>query len=406
MPLKIFSKISDAVKGAEAAASNVAEKVSHVFNAGKAGIVENVNSFTHEGEVEVTVYTSYGYRQDGKWRIPLRGRVSQKRRLPDELIADAVSKIINCGDADHGNLISRSRQFTDDSRSGQNVTIAFGADAQFSFPTSDLNGLIEREIELTDEEADELLAAQGSRPWLTFNVVSEGHSGTGRVRLIEPEGLSVVSDIDDTIKVTLVPGDKDEVLRRTLCKDFEAAPGMAERYKNQWGGAAFHYVTGGPWQLFTPLDDFLIKGAGGFPDGSFHMTYHPKNFLAEDTREILIETILGSMGQTYTHKVNEISLLMRRFPGRKFVLVGDSGEVDPEVYRKIRDDFGAQVKEIVIRDVLDEANVNKHRLPDYMTLIDVEPPVCATDKHHNKLTLRFQELYDKPYARNTRPPCG
>src|SRR5215217_7103879 len=150
MPLKIFSKLSDVVKGAEAAASNVAEKVTHVFNAGKAGIVENVNSFTHEGGVEATIYTTYGYRQDGKWRIPLRGRVGQRRRLPDMLIADAVSRVINCGAADSGNLVARSRHFTDDSRSGQQVTIAFDADAQFSFPASDLNGLIEREIELTD----------------------------------------------------------------------------------------------------------------------------------------------------------------------------------------------------------------------------------------------------------------
>jgi hypothetical protein len=378
MPLKIFSQISKAV-----------------------------NKFTHDGDVEVTIYPTYGYWQNNQWNISLRGRVHQKRQLPDELLAELVSKAIGYDEPDKSILIARSRDFTDDSRSGQQVTIAFDADQErFDFPQSDFNGLIERNIELSDERARQLLAAQGASRWLTFTVVSEGHTGKGYLRLIEPEGLSIVSDIDDTIKVTLVPGDKDEVLRRTLCRDFEAVSAMPQMYHENWGDASFHYVTGAPWQLYRSLEAFLIRGTGGFPEGTFHMTYYPKNFLSEDTREILIEAIIGSLGTTFAHKVSEIRKLMTRFPQRKFILIGDSGEVDPEVYRHIKGEFADQVEEIWIRDVLDEERVNHFRLGGMKT-IKVEPVICSTDNHHKKLSMRFEELYpDETYARNTAPPCG
>jgi hypothetical protein len=411
MPFKIFSEISQAahkLKVIEGVASDVAEKVRRVFHAGDADIIEDLNRLTHDGGVEATIYATYGYRQNGKWVIPLRGRVHQKRVLPDDLIAGIVAKHIHCEHPDMSTLVSRSMHFTDDSRSNQAVAIEFDSDPdkeRYDFPRSDLNGLIEREIELSEEKAQRLLAAQGADHWLAFKVVSESHSGSGRIRLIAPEGVSVVTDIDDTIKVSLIPGDKDEVLRRTLCRDFEAVEGMAKKYRESWPDAAFHYVSGGPWQLYTPLRDFLIEGAGGFPEGSFHLTYHPKNFLAEDTREILIETIAGSLGNTFSHKVKTIRTLMQRFPLRSFVLVGDSGEVDPEVYRQIKDEFPGRVQEIWIRDVLNDDRVNSYRLKG-MNVIKVEPVVCATIHHYQKLSIRFQEVYNRPYARNMTPPCG
>ena len=44
---------------------------------------------------------------------------------------------------------------------------------------------------------------------------------------------------------------------------------------------------------------------------------------------------------------------MGRFPKRRFILIGDSGEKDPEVYREIQRRFPAQVQEIMIRDCID-----------------------------------------------------
>jgi phosphatidate phosphatase APP1 len=56
---------------------------------------------------------------------------------------------------------------------------------------------------------------------------------------------------------------------------------------------------------------------------------------------------------TASHKKARIREIMRHFPSRTFILVGDSGEADPEVYRDIKDDpkFGHRVQAIFIRTV-------------------------------------------------------
>ena len=61
-------------------------------------------------------------------------------------------------------------------------------------------------------------------------------------------------------------------------------------------------------------------------------------------------------------RVEKIKGLMEKFPDRQFTLVGDSGEVDPEVYNEIKKWRSAQVKEIIIRDVINDDVVNHFRL--------------------------------------------
>ena len=371
----------------------------------KQELSNQVNKVVNDGDVEVTVYPSCGSLQDNNWQIPLRGWVHQDRRLPNRLFNELAELIIGCTDAENNNFSFRFDAFADDSRQAQSVTIQFDNDNErFSFPTSDLNGLIETTITLPAAKAEALLTQQNSRDhWLTFSVVSEGHQGKGRLVLIGPRGISLVSDIDDTIKVTEVPGDKDVVLRNTFCHDFVAVSGMSDKYRNL-PEAAFHYVSGGPWQLYPPLSEFL--SAQGFPAGTFHLNYFPKNFLSEDTRSALKDSICGSLGRTYDHKVEQITRLMQRFPEREFILVGDSGELDIEVYRRMRELFGTRVREVWIRDVVNDQEVNSFRFNGVDTIIKAEKIVCQTEDHYEKLAAHVQRGHQVPYVKNTRPPCG
>ena len=45
---------------------------------------------------------------------------------------------------------------------------------------------------------------------------------------------------------------------------------------------------------------------------------------------------------TYEQKTAQIGTIMERFPQRPFILVGDTGEKDPEVYRAIKARFPAR----------------------------------------------------------------
>lgn len=376
-----------------------------MHNVLKKTISNHLNKVFHDGDVEVTIYPAYGFPQGARWIIPLRGWVHQNRRLPDHLINELVQASINCSDEELTNFGARFDDFSDDSRSKQTVTIQFdGDDEQHTFRPSDLNGLIEMTVGLQDDKAQALAAQQNSGDgWLSFKVVSEGHRGKGKVNLVGPRGLSVVSDIDDTIKVTEVPGDKNVVLKNTFCRPFVALSEMIERYQ-ALGDAAFHYVSGGPWQLYEPLSEFVARA--GFPLGTFHLNYFPKNFLSMDTRSLLIDSICGSLSRTYDHKVEQITRMMERFPEREFILVGDSGELDIEVYRRIRELFGTRVREIWIRDVINDKAVNAFRFEGVNTIIPAEKIVCPTEDHYEKLAVAIQREHQRPYVKNNLPPCG
>lgn len=376
-----------------------------MLNTLKQKISTHLNHVFHDGDVEVTIYPTYGFQQGTNWLIPMRGWVHQNRRLPDHVINELAEAVIGCHDGEMSNFSSRFDAFSDDSRSNQAVTIQFDADnEQHSFQISDLNGLIEMTIAMPVAKAQTLLAQQNaSDSWLTFKVVSNGHTGKGKVKLIHPEGVSLVSDIDDTIKITEVPGDKDVMMKNTFCRDFVFIAEMVERYR-ALENVSFHYVSGGPWQLYQPLSDSL--SAAGFPAGTFHLNYFPKNFLADDTRSHLKDSIVGSLGRTYDHKVEQITRLIERFPGREFVLVGDSGELDVEVYRRMRQLFGARVREIWIRDVVNDEKMNNFRLKGVGTIIKPDKIVCATEEHHEKLAVIIQREHQLPYVKNNLPPCS
>ena len=89
------------------------------------------------------------------------------------------------------------------------------------------------------------------------------------LQLIDERGVSVITDIDDTIKITAVTN-RRELLMNTFLREFRAVSGMAELYR-RWatGGAAFHYVSSSPWQLFSVLSEYTETEA--FPAGSMHL---------------------------------------------------------------------------------------------------------------------------------------
>jgi phosphatidate phosphatase APP1 len=133
------------------------------------------------------------------------------------------------------------------------------------------------------------------------------------------------------------------MLANTFVRPFRPVPGMAELYRRlAAANATFHYVTGSPWQLYEPLRDFCRDA--GFPRGSFHMKY----FRLTDS------SVLNIFGSQQEYKTRAIEEIVAALPGRRFVLVGDSGEQDPEVYGGIARNHPGQVAAIFIRNVTGE----------------------------------------------------
>jgi phosphatidate phosphatase APP1 len=173
-------------------------------------------------------------------------------------------------------------------------------------------------------------------------------AAAGCIHLVEEHGLSVISDIDDTVKITNV-ANRRELLRNTLLREFAAVPGMADVYRGWREGTAFHYVSASPWQLSRCLCGFLDEA--GLPAGSMHL----KLFRLKDS------TPLGRLPSRKRSKRRVIEQIMAHFPSRQFVLVGDSGERDPEVYAAVARRRPEQVAGIAIRLVESRATPRKQR---------------------------------------------
>ena len=331
-------------------------------------------------EEQVTFYTTYGYLQGEDWVIPLRIWVHEgldlKRRGLAKIARAVLAKragLDGVSDEEAELFEQHSEGFLADSESRESVRFSFDDDAEHreyflgdgeQVTKTDFNGLVEGTLRLEKASAARLLEAQGSNGgWLRFSAVSDGHEGIGWVRLIPPVGRSVISDIDDTIKVTEITAGESVVLRNTFFREFAAAPCMAELYRTFGDEVAFHYVSGGPWQMYEPLDRFLFTEPADFPRGSFHMKNLRLNpFEKESYEDIWTLIANGSQQVTFDQKVSQIRAIMQHFPGRTFTLIGDSGERDPEVFRQIREEFPQQVREIIIRVVSGDASTTPDQL--------------------------------------------
>lgn len=165
--------------------------------------------------------------------------------------------------------------------------------------------------------------------------------------------LGLISDIDDTIIETGVTN-LLEMARNTFLKNARTRlpfPGAAEFYTAlQYGGASvpvnpIFYVSNGPWNLFDFLADFIKLN--GLPQGPIllrDLGLDADKFIKDDG-----------------HKIAQITHILNTYPSLPFVLIGDSGEKDPEIYQQIVNEFPGRIRAIYIRDVSPDERDNEVR---------------------------------------------
>ncbi len=224
-----------------------------------------------------------------------------------------------------------------DNERGKTVFVRIG-ERDYEMPPSDTHGKFESVVSLPAAEA-EALAVDGR---IGFSAMTAGPSVRrfdGVVTLVPPSGVSVISDIDDTVKLSMIT-DRAKLLEYAVLREFEPAPGMPALYSD-WSreGARFHYVSSSPWQLYPELDEFLA--VAGLPADSLHL----KRVRFRD------ETLFDLFAKGEDTKPAQIAPILARWPERTFVLVGDSGEHDPEVYAELLRRHPEQVRRVYIRNV-------------------------------------------------------
>lgn len=297
---------------------------------------------------QVTVFPTLVHRAaDGALRLRVEAWVFERERNTKRtrLFAHALGLDLDeLSTADRERFVQRAGLFGADAKAGRNLSVQWHTGAALALPASDPQGRIRTTVPLP--------GAPNVGQWIDWSLVSGTRRVPGRAQWIGDEGVSIVSDIDDTIKHTLVR-QRREMLLNTFAREFTAVPGMAAWYQRIAGsepGVAFHYVSGAPLQLMPPLADFLRSAS--FPEGSVHLrafSFKPSALLDADA--------------TSRHKQAEIAQLLADHPRRRFVLIGDSGERDPETYGAVARQHPTRIAAVLIRDVTGEsADAERYRL--------------------------------------------
>ena len=157
---------------------------------------------------------------------------------------------------------------------------------------------------------------------------------TGRVFIPPPDAeFGIVSDLDDTVIQSDVMRKVRMLVKLALSNAHTRKPfeGVAAFYRALHRGRnPFFYVSKSPHNLYSPLVEFLQ-----------HQQLPAGPLLLRDY----------GLRPSKDHKTRAIEKILTTYPALRFILIGDSGEQDPEIYADILGRFPERIRVIYIRSI-------------------------------------------------------
>ena len=145
----------------------------------------------------------------------------------------------------------RTQAFFVGNQRGLRLNIEIGKQ-NFFIEKTGTNGHVKGFVRIPQEALQTSLPdSQVEHGWVEFNAALTNPQSlvfSGKALCLPRTGLSIISDIDDTIKHSHVRNRK-ELLTNTFLRNFQPVPDAAAVYRG-WSeqGAQFHYVSSSPWQ--------------------------------------------------------------------------------------------------------------------------------------------------------------
>jgi phosphatidate phosphatase APP1 len=292
--------------------------------------------------------TAAHLNSDLKWEVPIHQWVFEKeeqsilRKLTHKLLTEfAESLDISEEQANSEIFKKRVMWFIVDNERNKKLDIVVEGLSDTHSPQDSIHTLNTSAANGHGKTTIYIPKSSTQKKWIKYKALSE-HESTqefmGATQLIPETGLSVISDIDDTIKISEVL-DKRALIRNTFLEEYQTTPNMPEFYQdlaNQ--GAYFHYVSASPWQIYPSLKPFMEQH---YPSGSFSL----RDFRLKDS------SIIKFLQSSKEYKLEKIRTILQKYPAHQFILIGDSGEHDPEIYAEIYNEFEGNIKRIMIRAV-------------------------------------------------------
>lgn len=327
-----------------------------------------------KGQQEKHVASSGGYSEAMGDAIPRSGLSRRGSQTPDSVPGSPIlgprqqSNLNELTEAEmaiaNANLMARIAPFMTTPLVAQPITVFFYNEKQSQ----------SRTVLTNDAGHFNVRAALEFEPTHVRVLANESLSTGAEVNMITSQGVSLISDIDDTIKRSNISSGAREIFRNTFIRELGdlTIDGVQEWYSElQQLGVRFHYCSNSPWQLFPVLASFFKMN--GLPAGSLHLKQYSG----------MLQGIFEPVAE---RKKGTLNRLLQDFPERKFLLVGDSGEADLEVYTDLALANPGRVLAIFIRDVttpekpgyFDSAYEVSRKKPSSFSLEDsrvhIEPP--------------------------------
>ncbi len=155
----------------------------------------------------------------------------------------------------------------------------------------------------------------------------------------------VISDIDDTVVVSHAFNllKMARMLFLNNARTRMPFPGVAAFYQALQRGASGHdlnpifYVSSSAWNVYDLLVDFMQLNE--IPSGPLLLTDYGAN-----------QSGFLFSGHS-VHKMQAIRRILDTYPHLPFILIGDSGQRDPEIYQRVVEEYPGRILAIYIRDV-------------------------------------------------------
>jgi len=272
-------------------------------------------------KLSVVVYPAFAYHGS----FVLEGRVIEARDAARERQSDGWWR----------NLRRTLGRLINDEQEDVSVTVAIG-DRHWS-AVSDEEGYFRIEGKVAPDTAG---------GWRAVSVRAGAVVGRGTVLFMpEDNTLGLISDVDDTILVSNVT-DKSELLENTFLKNplqRKAVPGVADFYRRlaaknaHPSSAPIFYLSASPRQLSGHIQEFLDHA--GFPRGVLI------------TKKVTDDSSGEPLFDQRAYKIAHIEQILGRLPKVSFILVGDDGEQDPEIYHEIQSRYPKRIRAVYIHRV-------------------------------------------------------
>lgn len=286
------------------------------------------------GVLKIMPFVGYGTPD----ALILKGRV-----LRDKLISPPMASASLLT-----NLVDTYKRFQSDEIPGATIRARFGDHAETA--TTNDEGFFEFHLKPEalppiDDHIYLIDLEVVDYPGKALNPVEPAEFRAQGQVIVPPDGaeFGVISDIDDTVLRSNVT-DILSLVRNTFLENahtrlpFEGVARLYQALRRGRSGANFNpifYVSSSTWNLYDVLHDFLIVRE--IPLGALFLSEYnldEETFIVQNRRK---------------HKTAAIETIMKAYPDLPFVLMGDSGEKDPLIYRDIARQYPERIRAIYIR---------------------------------------------------------